>query len=1099
MKFFFTILYFFLISLNVYAQQIVTGTWSYRTGEDGSVKDPPEMGVTGFYDMTPWDSSPYQQFRYHSGTNNPDKSNFKMNFRLLFPNGYDKNSTEKYPLIVLLHGLGEAGLRGGAARFPHYAIKDKKYLNNDHSLYNGGRQHLEAINRSPVHSQAFPGFVFIPQNGTAWHTPDLENVLLILEELLKKHHIDPDRVYLHGYSNGGDGVWKLAELRPDLFAAILPMSSVVSYINVDKIAHIPVWHFQGEYDLNPTAQSAQQLQQRLREAGASTRYYEYLNAGHGIWDKAYAEPDFFSWMLGKSKIDIHAFFGETEVCPEDQVKVKMGISTGFGAYQWKMIADGKETVFSTGTTNNEITATEYGNYYVRFSRVKNPSNADWSAWSRPLTLKEKALTIPTTITAKGSTTLPSLDGKTTATLSAPNDYERYTWFKKGVALEGPDFIGNTITVSEAGDYAISVTEAGGCASLKSPTVVVTINGPENELTPPGNLKACGFSETVIDLTWSDESDNEQGYEIYRSKISGSNYTFIAKVGADEKSFQDKGLNPNTSYYYIIRGINDNGSSNPSNEALAITYPDTLPPTAPQRLAHTVPNTTSIQLAWWSSTDNVRVVGYNIIMDNVLIGSTNDTTYLVEGLSSQRLYNFTVVAKDGAGNESEVSNQVTAVTIFKGLVYKYYYGGLWEEVADYEKWRVDKEGFINNFNIDTEILGGVRPNPQLNYFAFDFEGYFNIETAGEYEFRLRAASGSILFIDGEVIVDNDGNHPDSIATSSPQRNYLEAGAHPILVRYYDRVEEEILQVSYLGPDTNNELIRIPDEALTSGKFNFAPNPTAPTNFIATCVNFSQINLRWNDNSSDETGFEIYRSLDSTSAYEKIHTSVADTETYEDKDLSSYTTYYYKIKAVSKNGSSEFATASASTSLSVVFLYFEGNIKDKEIQLSWATEGEINNRLFTLERSGDNKNFKVIDSVVGAGNSSEMVEYQLPDTGPLNGINYYRLKQTDNVQRSGYSDTLAIDFHRSGPMLNASLYPIPSSGDVLNLLVDPVSFNKMVRLQILSTNGKEYYDDYIGPEKLQIPYNLFANKFYTKGIYILIIEQDGYKLFKKFIVH
>lgn len=1094
MKFFLPTLFFFIISLNSIAQQILSGTWSNRTGENGSVEDPPEMGVSDFYDMTSWDSGPYQQFRYHSGTNNPNNSNFRMNFRLLFPNDYSQNSNKKYPLIVLLHGLGEAGLRGGASRFPPYNLTENEYLNNDHSLFNGGKQHLDAVNRSADHSQAFPGFVFVPQNGVAWYTPDLENVLVVLDELLQKYEIDPNRIYIHGYSNGGDAVWKLAELRPDLFAAILPISSVISDINVAKITHIPIWHFQGEYDQRPTAQSARQLQQRLKEAGATPRYYEYLNAGHGIWDKAYAEPDFFSWMLGQSKTNIHAYFKETEVCPEDQVNVRLGVSPGFKAYQWKVVSDGAETVFSKGTTNNEITATNYGDYFVRISRVINPSEADWTSWSTPLTIKRKALTPSVEIRASGSTTLPSLDGKTKATLSAPSGYESYRWYK-GIGLKKTG--SNSITISESGSYTVSVTETDGCASLHSAATVITVNGPENEVETPGNLIANGVSETAVDLLWSDQADNERGYEIYRSTTSGKNYTFIAKVGMNETNFQDKGLNPNTRYYYIIRGVNDKGSSLPSNEAEAITREDALPPSAPRHLTHIVPTINSIQLSWRSSTDNVGVAGYDVFIDNVLTSSTKDTTYLVKGLSRNELYTFTVKARDKAGNLSENSNQITAVTIFEGLAYKYYYGGLWSKVADYEGWQVEKKGFLNNFNIDTEILGGVRPNPQINYFAFDFEGYLYIETAGEYEFRLRAASGSVLILDGKKIVDNDGNHSDTTVTS--QRQHYKAGAHPILVKYYDRVEDEALEVFYAGPDTDNKFIPIPDDALTSGKFNYPPPPNAPSELVAKNVSFSQIDLSWKDNSADETGFEIYRSLDSAGIYEKIHTSKAGVVMYDDKDLSPYTTYHYQVKAIGKNGSSDFDKASATTSLSVVFLYFEGNIRDKEIVLKWATESEINNKLFTLERSGDNQHFKVIDTIVGAGNSTEKVEYQLSDTDPRNGTNYYRLKQTDHNQHSGYSSTLAIDIQRSDLMLTAVLYPMPSNGNVLNLLVDPVSFNKMVRLRIINTNGNKYFDDYIGPEKLQVPYNLFANKFYQKGIYILIIEQDGYQLIKKFVVH
>ncbi|NRA10572.1 MAG: hypothetical protein HRT57_01295 [Crocinitomicaceae bacterium] len=54
----------------------------------------------------------------------------------------------------------------------------------------------------------------------------------------------------------------------------------------------------------------------------------------------------------------------------------------------------------------------------------------------------------------------------------------------------------------------------------------------------------------------------------------------------------------------------------------------------------------------------------------------------------------------------------------------------------------------------------------------------------------------------------------------------------------------------------------------------------------------------------------------------------------------------------------------------------------VQLNWSTASEINNDLFTVERSKD-----------GAGNANSTLTYYDLDRNPLNGISYYRLKQTD----------------------------------------------------------------------------------------------------------
>jgi len=88
--------------------------------------------------------------------------------------------------------------------------------------------------------------------------------------------------------------------------------------------------------------------------------------------------------------------------------------------------------------------------------------------------------------------------------------------------------------------------------------------------------------------------------------------------------------------------------------------------------------------------------------------------------------------------------------------------------------------------------------------------------------------------------------------------------------------------------------------------------APTNFIALPVSETQINLTWNDNSLEEEGYEIQRSLLANSGFETIHTTAADVTSYNNDGLVSSTKYYYRIRAKHTLGDSEFSsTISAST--------------------------------------------------------------------------------------------------------------------------------------------------------------------------------------------
>jgi hypothetical protein len=90
------------------------------------------------------------------------------------------------------------------------------------------------------------------------------------------------------------------------------------------------------------------------------------------------------------------------------------------------------------------------------------------------------------------------------------------------------------------------------------------------------------------------------------------------------------------------------------------------------------------------------------------------------------------------------------------------------------------------------------------------------------------------------------------------------------------------------------------------------PAAPSGLVATTISQSQIDLDWLDNSADETGFEIERSLDGA-GFGPLTSVGANVTSYPDIGLSAATTYFYRVRAVNGAGSSAFSnTASATTS-------------------------------------------------------------------------------------------------------------------------------------------------------------------------------------------
>lgn len=370
----------------------------------------PGVKTNSYLDMTSWESSPYQQGHLRHKNGSADK--FIMNYRLLFPANYNTSYAEGYPLIVLMHGAGERGnclydncYHSGWNYDPNVnspaapTASTHKLLNNDHNLFIGGKQHLDARNlagtRLPndpsMPTRAFPGFVLVPQMFNVWDSLNVQDVVRIVRLHCEKYKIDPNRIYIHGLSIGGYGVYEALMRASWLFAAALPMSAIrdaniFKYNQQGRVIHVPIWTFQGELDKAPTAAYTNTVVQNFRNAGAVIRYTLYIGTGHAIWNKAYAEPDFFTWMLSKSKANIHPYKGITVIIRSKNQYPKLMLAEGFLAYQWE-----KDGVIISGATANTYTATATGTYRARFSRLSTaPTATQWNKWSAPVTVTEAA-------------------------------------------------------------------------------------------------------------------------------------------------------------------------------------------------------------------------------------------------------------------------------------------------------------------------------------------------------------------------------------------------------------------------------------------------------------------------------------------------------------------------------------------------------------------------------------------------------------------------------------------------------------------------------------------------------------------------------------
>lgn len=824
-------------------------------GTDGCTNPPICNYYPGF---VTWNDDLIKEYTYRT-LNGGNVVEF-MNWRIVYPLNYDSTRVEKYPMIVMLHGAGESG-RIWTGRYD-YPNTDDRYDNNGANIIHGGQAHLNAVLRNPSLTNAFPGIVIWPQasyNGAwenGWNNGNMNEtgalVTKIIDWLLINKNIDPDRVYTHGLSNGAKGTWEVASKRADLFAAVLPMSGVGS--DMTQMAPIlntmPLWLFQGGTDTNPRPQAAVDAIASLQAAGGDPRYTYYPTLGHGTWNTAYAEPDFFPWILSKNKKNIYVFGGDPSICPGGTLR--LGFSDKFLAYQWT-----RDGIDIPGATTRFYDASVTGTYTVKYRRRITPKweTTDWAESNQIVVGNKATSTYIPLLTNSGSTILtvdlPGVDNRINFT--APAGFTQYYWFKDGVQVTAGSANTRMISsgsgsASDAGVYTVKVLEGTGCVSATSNSIPVYWNSPQPTSPRPVQPTMTATSSTEINVSWTDYS-GETGYELWRIRFGLGGYSFqpwtlIKVLQANTVSYLDTGLRPDATYRYVIRAILPSGQGVFSLEPYVngTTLPDLIPPTAPTNLLASNITDTQVTLTWDPASDNDLVYKYEIFNGSNLIGTVTGGTeaitpptnaYTVTSLAPNTINMFNVRAIDWKGNYSPFANGVSVSTqdFVSGLDYKYFQlsGATLPPLATFdfnqEPTRIGQTANATNpFSVSTANLGSPLGSPNSSSpFIIELQGFLNITSTtgiGTYRFQVSSNDYSILYLD----VNNTGyqtvinNTSGGLRSSSSTGGLITSVNFPAIGVYKIRVV-----FSAIGSPSGTPLAVQWDPPLPAGSSTFSNIP------------------------------------------------------------------------------------------------------------------------------------------------------------------------------------------------------------------------------------------------------------------------------------
>src|SRR5690625_3381989 len=135
---------------------------------------------------------------------------------------YNEDIEEPLPLVVFFHGGGQGNDIYTPIRFS-----------------NGG-----TVWANPENQDRYPSHVLAPRNAT---TPaDMHKVKGVIDEMIANGKVDPNRIYITGFSMGGGSTWTFLQTYPDLPAAAAPLcpaNGPGSVENALAVAHLPLWSF----------------------------------------------------------------------------------------------------------------------------------------------------------------------------------------------------------------------------------------------------------------------------------------------------------------------------------------------------------------------------------------------------------------------------------------------------------------------------------------------------------------------------------------------------------------------------------------------------------------------------------------------------------------------------------------------------------------------------------------------------------------------------------------------------------------------------------------------------------------------------------------
>ena len=521
-----------------------------------------------------------------------------------FPKGY--STAKKYPLIVFLHGTGEAGNSNGS-----------QLANIYNSSSAGGPAYFIEHNQWPdsfyVDGKYYAPVVVSPQ-APGWSTNG-EQANYIIRYIVNTYSIDPDRIYLTGLSAGGEGIVNLAAHTNDnsatsnytqftVFykpAAMVPMSQAnaasQAKANTTVADSVKAWGFGSDpADIHGTSTKYQMTYMNNAKAGFG-RFTNY-SGGHCCWNQFY-NPKYvetidgeslsiYQWMFKQSRnksntVPVPPANNPPVANAGNNISIRLPVAlatlNGSGSdpdgtiasYQWKNISGPAGfRIVSPLTAVTDVADLVAGNYKFELTVTDNGGlSATATVEVEVLPSLPPVNQVPVVSAGNAQTiTLPTNTLTLNGTAS-DNDGSiiSYLWTKVSggnATIVSPGAAQTEIRDLEEGTYVFRLTVTDNGDSTASAEVQVTVNAapPANQVpvVNAGNAQTITLPTNTLTLNGT-ASDNDGTIASYAwTKVSGGNATIVSPDAAQTE------IRDLTQGFYVFRlSATDNSGATVSSD------------------------------------------------------------------------------------------------------------------------------------------------------------------------------------------------------------------------------------------------------------------------------------------------------------------------------------------------------------------------------------------------------------------------------------------------------------------------------------------------------------------------------------------------------